>query len=209
MPPNEHFDHDDDVAPARDDDFADRPSKTQRKKQMHDLQTLGRDLIEMPDARLTALGMPEFLLDALLQLKRTRSHEGRRRQWQYVGKLMRRVDPEPLREAVASFKVPGARETLALHTAERWREQLLASDDALTQWMAEHPDTDAQSLRTLIRNARKDQLAATAAQPFEGAAERKGRAYRDLFQRIKTALEAAAKAEELADLDPDEEDDDA
>ena len=208
MPQNEHFDHDDDVAPARDDDFADRPSKTQRKKEMHDLQALGKELIEMPDARLTALGMPEFLLDALLQLKRTRSHEGRRRQWQYVGKLMRRVDPEPLREAVASFKVPGARETLALHTAERWREQLLASDDALTQWMAEHPDTDAQSLRTLIRNARKEQLAAAAAQPFEGAAERKGRAYRDLFQRIKTALEAAAKADALADEALDEEDDD-
>jgi len=208
MHPNDHFDHDE-AAPARDDDFADRPSKTRLKQDMHDLQALGKELIEMPDARLTALGMPEILLDALLQLKRTRSHEGRRRQWQYVGKLMRRVDAEPLREAVASFKVPGAKETLALHTAERWRERLLAGDDALTQWMAEHPDTDAQSLRTLIRNARKDQLAAAAAQPFEGAAERKGRAYRDLFQRIKSALEAAAKADEQADQDLDEEDDDA
>ncbi|MDZ7856530.1 ribosome biogenesis factor YjgA [Sphaerotilus sp.] len=211
MPAHEHFDHDDEFAPARDDDFADRPSKTRLKKEMHDLQALGKELIEMPDARLTALGMPEFLLDALLQLKRTRSHEGRRRQWQYVGKLMRRVDAEPLREAVASFKVPGARETLALHTAERWRERLLAEDDALTQWMAEHPDTDAQSLRTLIRNTRKEQLAAAAAQPHDGVIERKGRAYRDLFQRIKSALEAAAKADEQAaalDDGDDEEDDD-
>lgn len=206
MHPNDHFDHDE-AAPARDDDFADRPSKTRLKQDMHDLQALGKELIEMPDARLTALDMPEFLLDALLQLKRTRSHEGRRRQWQYVGKLMRRVDPEPLREAVASFKVPGAKETLALHTAERWRDRLLAEDDALTQWMSEHPDTDAQALRTLIRNARKDQLAA-AAQPATGTAERKGRAYRDLFQRIKSALEAAAKADELAARDLDEEDDD-
>ena len=207
MQPNEHFDHGDDVAPARDDDFADRPSKTRLKQEMHDLQALGKELIEMPDARLTALGMPEFLLDALLQLKRTRSHEGRRRQWQYVGKLLRRVDAEPLREAVASFKVPGARETLALHTAERWRERLLAEDDALTQWMTEHPDTDAQGLRTLIRNARKDQLAA-AALPTDGTAERKGRAYRDLFQSIKSALEAAAKADELAARELDEEEDD-
>jgi ribosome-associated protein len=206
MHPNDHFDHDD-AAPARDDDFADRPSKTKLKQEMHDLQALGKALIEMPDARLNAMGMPEFLLDALLQLKRTRSHEGRRRQWQYVGKLMRRVDAEPLREAVASFKVPGARETLALHTAERWRERLLAEDDALTQWMSEHPDTDAQGLRTLIRNARKDQLAA-ATLPTEGTAERKGRAYRDLFQRIKSALEAAAKADEQAARDAAEEDDD-
>ena len=206
MHPNDHFDHDE-AAPARDDDFADRPSKTRLKQDMHDLQALGKELIEMPDARLTALDMPEFLLDALLQLKRTRSHEGRRRQWQYVGKLMRRVDAEPLREAVASFKVPGAKETLALHTAERWRDRLLAEDDALTQWMSEHPDTDAQALRTLIRNARKDQLAA-AAQPATGTAERKGRAYRDLFQLIKSALEAAAKADELAARDLDEEDDD-
>jgi ribosome-associated protein len=206
MHPNDHFDHDD-AAPTRDDDFADRPSKTKLKQEMHDLQALGKELIEMPDARLNAMGMPEFLLDALLQLKRTRSHEGRRRQWQYVGKLMRRVDAEPLREAVASFKVPGARETLALHTAERWRERLLAEDDALTQWMSEHPDTDAQGLRTLIRNARKDQLAA-AALPAEGTAERKGRAYRDLFQRIKSALEAAAKAQELADRDIDGDEDD-
>jgi ribosome-associated protein len=73
--------------------------------------------------------------------------------------------------------------------------------------MTEHPDTDAQGLRTLIRNARKDQLAA-AALPTEGTAERKGRAYRDLFQRIKSALEAAAKADELAARDLDEEDDD-
>ena len=209
MHPNDHFDHDE-AAPARDDDFADRPSKTRLKQDMHDLQALGKELIEMPDARLTALDMPEFLLDALLQLKRTRSHEGRRRQWQYVGKLMRRVDAEPLREAVASFKVPGAKETLALHTAERWRDRLIAEDDAFTQWMGEHPGTDAQALRTLIRNARKDQAtaAAAAAQGAEAPTERKGRAYRDLFQQIKATLAAAAAAAAQDDEADDREDDD-
>jgi ribosome-associated protein len=212
MHPNYHFDHDDGADDGfQDEDFSGRPSKTRLKKQMHDLQALGKELDEMPAHRLKAIvGMPESLLDALLDLKRTRSHEGRRRQLQYIGKIMRGIDPEPLREAVASFKLPGARETLALHTAERWRDRLIAEDDAFTQWMGEHPGTDAQALRTLIRNARKDQAtaAAAAAQGAEAPTERKGRAYRELFQQIKSTLAAAAAAAAPHDADDDQEDDD-
>ena len=212
MHPNYHFDHDDGADDGfQDEDFSGRPSKTRLKKQMHDLQALGKELDEMPAHRLKAIvGMPESLLDALLDLKRTRSHEGRRRQMQYIGKIMRGIDPEPLREAVASFKLPGARETLALHTAERWRDRLIAEDDAFTQWMGEHPGTDAQALRTLIRNARKDQAtaAAAAAQGAEAPTERKGRAYRELFQQIKSTLAAAAAAAAPHDADDDQEDDD-
>lgn len=212
MHPNYHFDHDDGADDGfQDEDFSGRPSKTRLKKQMHDLQALGKELDEMPAHRLKAIvGMPESLLDALLDLKRTRSHEGRRRQLQYIGKIMRGIDPEPLREAVASFKLPGAKETLALHTAERWRDRLIAEDDAFTQWMGEHPGTDAQALRTLIRNARKDQAtaAAAAAQAAEAPTERKGRAYRELFQQIKSTLAAAAAAAAPHDADDDQEDDD-
>lgn len=212
MHPNYHFDHDDGADDGfQDEDFSGRPSKTQLKKQMHDLQALGKELDEMPAHRLKAIvGMPESLLDALLDLKRTRSHEGRRRQLQYIGKIMRGIDAEPLREAVASFKLPGAKETLALHTAERWRDRLIAEDDAFTQWMGEHPGTDAQALRTLIRNARKDQAtaAAAAAQGAEAPTERKGRAYRELFQQIKSTLAAAAAAAAPHDADDDQEDDD-
>ena len=212
MHPNYHFDHDDGADDGfQDEDFAGRPSKTRLKKQMHDLQALGKELDEMPAHRLKAIvGMPESLLDALLDLKRTRSHEGRRRQLQYIGKIMRGIDPEPLREAVASFKLPGAKETLALHTAERWRDRLIAEDDAFTQWMGEHPGTDAQALRTLIRNARKDQAtaAAAAAPGAEAPTERKGRAYRELFQQIKSTLAAAAAAAAQDDEADDQEDDD-
>lgn len=212
MHPNYHFDHDDGADDGfQDEDFSGRPSKTRLKKQMHDLQALGKELDEMPAHRLKAIvGMPESLLDALLDLKRTRSHEGRRRQLQYIGKIMRGIDAEPLREAVASFKLPGAKETLALHTAERWRDRLIAEDDAFTQWMGEHPGTDAQALRTLIRNARKDQAtaAAAAAQGAEAPTERKGRAYRELFQQIKSTLAAAAAAAAPDDADDDQEDDD-
>lgn len=194
-----------------DGDSDQSPSKTRLKKQMHDLQALGRDLLELPEARLVALQLPENLFDALTDLRRIRSHEGRRRQWQFVGKLMRNIDAAPLREAVAAWRVPGAKETLALHEAERWRERLIGSDAALTEWLDAHPGGDVQALRSLIRSARKDAAQASSEQPFEGAAERKGRAYRELFQQIRQTLAQAArdsKAADDIDFEQDEDDND-
>lgn len=162
-----------------DSSSAERPSKTRLKQQSHDLQALGQALAELPEQRLNALEAPESLLEAVREYKRIRSHEGKRRQLQYIGKLMRQTDPEPLREAVAAMKVPQARETLALHENERWRDELLADDAALERWVTQHPDTDTQQLRSLIRAARKEgQL------PPE---QRHGRGYRELFQFIKQA----------------------
>jgi ribosome-associated protein len=177
----------------------DRPSKTQLKKAMHELQELGEALLRLPDARLAAIPMPEPLLLALQQLRRTRSHEGRRRQLQYVGKLMRGVDAQPLREAVAAQQLGPARETLALHEAERWRDRLLESDDALTPWLAAHPQTDAQALRTLIRNARREAAAAPSAAADAGgpgATPRKGRYYRELFRALSEQLRAGDPPED-------------
>lgn len=154
-----------------------RPSKTRMKAASHDLQALGEALVELPDDRLADLGMDESLLEAIREYKRTRSHEGRRRQMQYVGKLMRRADPEPLREAVAAMQLGRAKDALALHEAERWRTELIASDDALTRWTGEHPDCDLQQMRSLIRAARKDASAAPE--------QRSGRAYRELFNFIR------------------------
>lgn len=156
---------------------AERPSKTRRKKDSHDLQDLGEALVALPDNRLADLDIDESLRGAIDEYKRTRSHEGRRRQMQYIGKLMRRTDPEPLREAVAAMQLGRAKDSLALHEAERWRAELIASDDALTRWSAEHPEGDLQQLRSLIRAARKD----AAAVPEQ----RSGRAYRELFKFIK------------------------
>ncbi len=173
---------------ARSDDSFDadtqRPSKTALKKAMHELQHLGVALTELNDERLRALPLSETLLEAVLEFQRTRSHEARRRQLQYIGKLMRRADIEPIREAVASARLGPAREALALHEAEHWRDRLLAGDHELTAWMNKHPQSDLQQLRTLIRAARKD-LAATPDDP-KGAG-RKGRAYRELFQFIRAA----------------------
>jgi len=163
-------------------------SKTQLKKASHDLQELGEALVALPDDRLNALPIAESLLDAVREYKRTRSHEGRRRQMQYIGKLMRRNDADPIREAVAGMQLGSAKDTLALHESERWRAELIAGDDALTRWMAEHPKTDAQQLRSLVRNARKD----AALVPEK----RSGRAFRELFQFIKLSTEPRAAADD-------------
>ncbi|MEY8875156.1 MAG: ribosome biogenesis factor YjgA [Leptothrix sp. (in: b-proteobacteria)] len=171
-----------------------KPSKTRKKQESHDLQALGRELLALPTQRLAQIEMPERLRDALELMQRTRSHEGKRRQLQYIGKVMRLLDPEPLREAVAAYRVPGARETLALHQGEQWRDRLLKDDSALTEWLASHPGSDVQALRTLIRNARKEEQAHVAL-PHDGPTERKGRAYRELFQLVRQTLTAAAKAE--------------
>lgn len=163
------------IEPAR----GPRPSKTRLKKAMHELQELGAALAALPDERIEELALSETLHAALGELRRTRSHEGRRRQLQYVGKLMRGVDPEPIRAAVAAQRITPAREALALHRAEAWRARLAADDGALAAWGAEFPGSDLQQLRSLIRAARRD----TAAVPEQ----RKGRAWRELFQFIKRA----------------------
>ncbi len=158
-----------------------RPSKTQLKQQSHGLQTLGLALSELSVERFAAVDLPDGLRDAIVEFRRTKSHEGRRRQLQYVGKLMRSADEAALREAVAAATLGSAKETLALHEAERWRAELIASDDAMTRWQQAHPDTDTQQLRSLVRAARRDAaaLAPEARQP---------KSFRELFQFIKPML---------------------
>jgi ribosome-associated protein len=160
----------------------DKPSKTKRKQQAHDLQSLGEDLVELPPKRLAATEMPEILRDAINEYHRTRSFEGKRRQLQYIGKQMRFADEAPLREAVDAFKLGSAKDTLLLHEVERWRDELVADDEASTRWAQEYPQSDLQRLRSLLRAARKDAAAAPE--------QRNGRGYRELFQFVKPWLKA-------------------
>jgi len=155
----------------------DRPSKTRQKQASHALQDLGEAVVALPDARIDALQIAEQLLDAIRTYKKTRTHEGKRRQMQYIGKLMRIHDVEPIRQAVTDMQLGRAKDSLALHQSERWRAELIADDDTATRWITEHPQTDVQQLRSLIRAARKD----AALVPEK----RSGRAYRELFQFIK------------------------
>jgi ribosome-associated protein len=157
------------------------PSKTRQKAESHALQALGRQLCELSADRLAATEMPENLREAILAFQRTRTHEGRRRQLQYVGKLMRQADEAPLREAVASATLGSALDTWRLHETERWRDALIADDDAQTRWLDAHPDTDAQQLRSLVRAARRDAAALAPGM-------RQPRSHRDLFQWLRPEI---------------------
>lgn len=172
--------------PAHDEEG--RPSKTQRKQESHDLQALGEAVAALPASRLGALDLTEPLRMAIDELRRTRSHEGKRRQMQYIGKLMRGVDAGPLREAVAANQLGGARQALALHEAEHWRDRLLADDTALTQWVEQQPATDVAHLRGLIRQAREGMRPDEA----RGLASRQPRAFRTLFQYLRDHLQDSA-----------------
>ena len=165
------------LATAPPDALRERPSKTRRKQESHDLQSLGEALLELPDDHLATLGLGEPLLDAIRAGRRIKVHEARRRQMQLIGKLMRTADVELARAAVLERQLGRARDSLALHQAERWRAELIAADEATTRFAAAHAGADLQRLRALVRNARKD--AASAPE------QRSGRAYRELFQFIR------------------------
>ncbi len=159
-------------------------SKTAAKAHAKSLQSLGGELAALPEAQLAAVPMPDALRGAITELRRTPSFEGRRRQLQYVGKLMRSADEAALREAVAAATLGSARQTLELHELERWRAELIADDAALGRWLAAHPQTDAQQLGSLVRAARRDAagLAVDARQP---------KSFRALFAFLKPLLQAA------------------
>jgi ribosome-associated protein len=168
-------------------------SKTELKRESTELQKLGEDLLTLRPALRDALGLSEKLRDALDEANRITNFEGRRRQMQYVGKLMRQLDDEEVaavRAALDEQHKGSARESLALHEAERWRDDLIARDEALQDWLDLHPDTDSQQLRALIRQARKDR------QPSQdeisrGEVPRHGRAFRDIFQLVREQLQHA------------------
>jgi len=164
----------------------DEQSRTDLKRESAELQKLGEELLTLRADLLERLELSEKLKDAVLEAKRITNFEGKRRQMQFIGKLMRLVDPavlETVRSALIEQTSGSAQENLILHLAETWRERLLGAEDAFGDWLAQHPDTDSQQLRALIRQARKD-----AVPEKPGAAVRHGRAYRDIFQILREHL---------------------
>ncbi|SAL54861.1 hypothetical protein AWB71_02952 [Caballeronia peredens] len=165
-----------------DDNGYDRPSKSQLKREMHALQELGEALIALPKDALKRMPMPEDLGDAVREARRITDHEGKRRQLQYVGKIMRSLSEDEigaLRTALDTQRGVNKSETARLHWIERTREQLLADDAALTEFIRKHPGVDPQEGRTLIRNARR-----------EREQQKPPRYFRELFQWIKNAAGA-------------------
>nr|MBF0685773.1 ribosome-associated protein [Pseudomonas sp.] len=175
------------------------PSKSQLKRDMTALQQLGQRLVGLSRDKLAQLPLAERLHEAILEGQRIKAHEGKRRQMQYIGKLMRDADAEAISAQLNEWD-NGSREHAAhFHELERWRDRLLQDDTELTAFIARYPAADAQHLRSLIRAARKE--AATNAQLTEGRAPQR-KHFRALFQEIKKLLQADAPPDPHADAAP-------
>jgi ribosome-associated protein len=135
------------------------PSKTQRKKQSHALQALGEQLVALSDAKLTQVPMPESLRDAVLMAQRTRSREGKRRQMQFIGRLMREVDADAIAQALAIDSEQHRGAVTAMHSAERWRDGLIDGSLNLTDFVARYPAGASAPLASLLTSARQEREA--------------------------------------------------
>jgi ribosome-associated protein len=176
----------------------DRPSKSQLKREMTALQKLGEELVAESRDRVKRVPMPEDVRDAILTCQQIKDHEGRRRQMQYVGKKMRTLDEDELaaiQRTLDSWRGLSKADTAAMHALERRREKLLKDDNALNELVQQYPELEIQHLRTLIRNARKEQ-----------AENKPPKAYREIFQILKQ-LQTGVK-DDADDAEAGAEDDD-
>lgn len=153
------------------------PSKTKIKKQMHDLQDLGEELVGLGKDQLAQLDIPESLRDAIKEIHRIKKFGAIRRQMQYIGKLMRDIDTAPIIAKLNTWKGTSQQHIGYMHQLERWRERLLEGDAALTELLAAYPETDVQRLRTLIRNTLKEREAGKPAKN-----------YREIFQVLRETI---------------------
>ena len=160
------------------------PSKTKIKQQMHDLQDIGEQLVELGNDRLKQLDLPERLYDAVCEMKRINKFGAQRRQMQFIGRLMREVDAAPIIARLEIWNGASRQHTAWLRQIERWRDRLLESDTALTEFLAAHPEVDAQRLRALIRNAHK-----------EKELGKPPRSYREIFQALREILPEQASVQ--------------
>lgn len=171
-------------AETDDSDVDQEPSKSELKREALALQKLAVAISELPASRRAAIDMPEDLREAIEAFNRMTAHGSKKRQRQYLGKLLRSLDPAPLQQAVDAFAAGRAADADKLHKVERWRDRLIQDDDALTEWLNEHPGSDVQHLRSLIRAARKENAGTDAEQ-------RQPKSYRELFRFLKPYLETA------------------
>jgi len=159
------------------DEVYDGPSKSHRKREVEALQALGEILVELPDAQFKRIELPEELREAVAACRKITQNGALRRQKQYIGKLMRAVDPAPIQAQIDAFNGVSAAENARLHQAEKWRERLIADNEALTRFLDNYPGTDATHLRQIIRNARD-----------EAARNKPPKAFRELFRTVREAM---------------------
>ncbi len=153
----------------QDEDFTEdtgRPSKTKKKEAMHELQDLGAELVELSVGQLKRINLPENIFDAVRECQKITAHGARRRQIQYLGKLMRSADDAPIRAGLALLRGESSAETARLHRLERFRARLLEDETVLAEITATWPGADLQQLRQLRRNALKEQEAGKPPKSF-------------------------------------------
>jgi ribosome-associated protein len=175
----------------------DAASKTDLKRESAELQALGEALLTLRASLFDPLDLGDKLRDAIAEARRITNFEGKRRQMQFIGKLMRGLDASVIdaaRAALAEQNHGPAQEAAALHEAERWRDRLIADDDALGGWIETHPGTDGQQLRALVRQARKDMKSGPP-----GEAPRQGKAYREVFQIVREQLRVHGTTDHVAE----------
>ena len=153
-------------------------SKTRKKKQMDALQDLGVELAELSNETIKKIELPDDLYDAIRAYKKITSYSALKRQRQYIGRLMRDIDPEPIRDFLAKLKGENQAHNAFLKRVEQAREQLLNDDDTLTRFVSDYPAADVGVLRTLIRNARK-----------ETEQQKPPKSFRALYQELKAVME--------------------
>lgn len=169
-----------------------RPSKTKAKSEMDALQELGKRLVGVSNDRLKKLDIPEILADAVREAKRISSFGALRRQMQYIGKLMRDVDIEPIQEMLDEIDGVSNKANARFHALERQREKLLADESVITALKNQYPDLDVTALRTLRRNALKEQ-----------AEQKPPKAYRAIFQLLKSLEQESAAGSQPPDEEAD------
>lgn len=183
----------DTTEPQIDDDADVAPSKTRRKREMAELQDLGEALVGLPADRLAEMTLPDALRSAVEEARRIRKFGALRRQFQYIGKVMRGVDADAIRAQLDTLQGHSRAHVAWLHRLERWRERLLHDEQAVGEFVAAHPAVDVQHLRTLLRNARR-----------EHESGRPPRAYREIFQLLKDLVpETGAGPQQANDPDTD------
>ena len=149
-------------------------SKTQIKNEMSDRQALGMQLTKLAPDTLKKIGLSEELLEAVLFYKKITANGALKRQAQFIGRLMRDTDPEPIQAYLNKLKGDNAEHNAAMQRLELLRERLVESDDALTELISSKPELPISELRTLICNARR-----------EKEQNKPPKAFRELFQLLK------------------------
>lgn len=174
----------------------DGPSRSQLKRESEALQVLGEQLIELSVDTLKKFDLPDSLKVALLDAKKITANGAIRRQRQYIGKLMRSVDVEPIEAQLRILRGENDQHTAWLHRIERWRDKLVADDGALDDLMDDFQVPDIQALRQAIRNARR-----------EKADNKPPKSYRIIFQTLKSMIPEPGKPVTDAYAEPEGDED--